>query len=35
MEIPIKLKAGKEDRIEFISCKQGLNLRSIEVEASY
>ena len=35
MEIPIKLKAGKDDRIEFISCKQGLNLRSTEVETPY
>jgi hypothetical protein len=34
MEIPIKLKAGKDNRIEFISCKQGVNLRSIEIKPS-
>jgi hypothetical protein len=34
MEIPIKLKAGKDNRIELISCKQGVNLRSIEIKPS-
>ena len=35
MEIPLKLRAEKDDRTEFISCKQGLNLRSTEVKATY
>jgi len=32
MEMTIKLKAGKENRIEFKSRNQGVNLRSIEIK---